>query len=226
MVFCLSLDFGDNIVYNIENKRRKEMKKFFGEFKKFISRGNVLDLAVGVIIGSAFTAIVNALSNNILKPLINALLSLILGASSLSDVYTFLIKVYLEDGTVDLTNSVYIDWGAFINAILNFIIVAFVLFLIVKCINYVIEKNQKLTKSIEQNVLTKEDKKILKSRGISILDIKKVDEYKKEKSIAIIKKQEEEKKQAEEKAKKEREENPTEIDLLKDIKELLKEKDK
>ena len=47
------------------------MKKFFSEFKKFITRGNVMDLAVGVIIGGAFTAIVNALSNNILRPIIN-----------------------------------------------------------------------------------------------------------------------------------------------------------
>ena len=50
------------------------MSKFFGEFKKFITRGNVVDMAVGVIVGSSFTAIVNALSNNILKPLINYLL--------------------------------------------------------------------------------------------------------------------------------------------------------
>ena len=54
------------------------MRKFFQEFRKFISRGNVVDLAVGVIIGSAFTAIVTALSNNILKPIINWVLSLVL----------------------------------------------------------------------------------------------------------------------------------------------------
>lgn len=55
------------------------MKKFFGEFKAFITRGNVLDMAVGVIVGSAFTAIVTALSNNILKPIINWILALCLG---------------------------------------------------------------------------------------------------------------------------------------------------
>ena len=55
------------------------MKKFFGEFKKFITRGNVLDMAVGVIVGGAFTAIVNGLSNNVLKPIINYLLALMLG---------------------------------------------------------------------------------------------------------------------------------------------------
>ena len=56
------------------------IKKFFGEFKKFITRGNVLDMAVGVIVGGAFTAIINALSNNILKPLIDWLLAAIIGA--------------------------------------------------------------------------------------------------------------------------------------------------
>ena len=66
------------------------MKKIFEEFKKFIMRGNIVDMAVGVIVGSSFTAIVNALSNNILKPLINYLLTLIFGANSLSEVYTFL----------------------------------------------------------------------------------------------------------------------------------------
>jgi len=53
----------------------RKMKKFFAEFKKFITRGNVVDMAVGVIVGSSFTAIVNALSNNILKPIINWLLA-------------------------------------------------------------------------------------------------------------------------------------------------------
>jgi large conductance mechanosensitive channel protein len=55
------------------------MKKFFAEFKKFITRGNVVDMAVGVIVGSSFTAIVNGLSNFILKPLVNALLAIIFG---------------------------------------------------------------------------------------------------------------------------------------------------
>ena len=68
------------------------MKKFFEEFKKFITRGNVVDMAVGVIVGGAFTAIVNGLSNNILKPIINYVLFLILGKDSLSEIYTFLHK--------------------------------------------------------------------------------------------------------------------------------------
>ncbi len=112
------------------------IKKFFGEFKKFITRGNVLDMAVGVIVGGAFTAIINALSNNILKPLIDWLLAAIIGGDSLSEIYTVLKPVYDQTtGLLDLTQSIYIDWGAFINAIINFLLIAFVLFCIVKTIN-------------------------------------------------------------------------------------------
>lgn len=112
------------------------IKKFFGEFKKFITRGNVLDMAVGVIVGGAFTAIINALSNNILKPLIDWLLAAIIGGDSLSEIYTVLKPVYDQTtGLLDLTQSIYIDWGAFINAIINFLLIAFVLYCIVKTIN-------------------------------------------------------------------------------------------
>ena len=194
------------------------MKKFFGEFKKFITRGNVLDMAVGVIVGSSFTAIVNALSNNILKPFINYLLALIFGANSLSEVFTFLKKaeVVAEDGTVtvDLANSIYIDWGAFINAIINFIIIAFVLFIIVKLINKMRENNEKIRKA---NKLSAEDKKALKAAGIKRSDKAAVAAFYEEKA----KKAEEEKKAAEEKARLEREANPTTEDLLKQIRDLL-----
>ena len=69
-------------------KKIGAIKKFFEEFKKFITRGNVLDMAVGVIVGGSFTAIVNAMSNNILKPLINWLLAAILGKEGLKGAIT------------------------------------------------------------------------------------------------------------------------------------------
>ena len=144
------------------------MKKFFNEFKTFVTRGNVLDMAVGVIVGGAFTAIVNALSNNILKPLINALLRLILGGEGLSDIYTFLYKAVLEDGTVDLANSIYIDWGAFINAIINFFIIAFVLFLIVKTINNVKDGNKKFKEGVKRYHLDKNEKAELRANGVDV----------------------------------------------------------
>ena len=112
---------------------------FLNDFKVFITRGNVIDMAVGVIVGGAFTAIVNSLSNNILRPVINWILALVLGKDSLSEVYTFLQTAYKTDDTgaqvVDLAESIYIDWGAFVNAIINFLIIAFVLFCIVRVIN-------------------------------------------------------------------------------------------
>ena len=115
-------------------EEKKEKKGFFKEFKEFIARGNVLDMAVGIIIGGAFTAIVNALCNNILKPIINWILAAIFGAHSLTGVFTFLRKVVDAEGVVDLTQSIYIDWGTCINAVINFILTALVLFLIIKAV--------------------------------------------------------------------------------------------
>lgn len=93
------------------------MKKFLAEFKEFISKGNVLDLAVGVIIGGAFSSIVTALTDNIIKPLINCI-----GGADIQ-------------GKIHLVGDNYIDYGAFISAIINFIIMAFIIFLIVKAVN-------------------------------------------------------------------------------------------
>ena len=72
------------------DEEKKEKKGFWKEFKAFITRGNILDMAVGIIVGGAFTAIVNSLCNNILKPIINWILAAIIGTDSLTDVYTFL----------------------------------------------------------------------------------------------------------------------------------------
>jgi len=127
------------------------MKKFFSEFKTFISRGNVMDLAVGMIIGSAFTAIVTALTNGILKPLINWVIYLISGGEGgVEKMYTFLVTQHttevvdgVETTVIDLANSIYIDWGAFLSAIINFVLIALVLFIIVKAMNKVKEEAEK-----------------------------------------------------------------------------------
>ncbi len=133
------------------------MKKFFGEFKTFISKGNVMDLAVGMIIGSAFTAIVTALTNGILKPLINWIIYLISGGEGgVEKLYTFLVTQHttemvdgVETTVVDLANSIYIDWGAFISAIINFLLIALVLFIIVKAMNKVKEEAEKAKTNLE-----------------------------------------------------------------------------
>lgn len=96
------------------------MKKFAGEFKEFISRGNVIDMAVGMIIGAAFTAIIKSLVDDIFNPL----LGLVLG------------KVNLTELKVQLGNTeAYLTYGNFLNAIIIFLLTAFALFFVIKLIN-------------------------------------------------------------------------------------------
>lgn len=131
------------------------MKKFIAEFKAFISRGNIIDMAVGVIIGGAFSAIVTALTSKILMPIVNWALSHIVGGAKL---YTLLPNSKLATdaqiaegaatvvGPDGLTYTVlnYIDWSAFIEAIINFFFVALTLFIILKVVMYVSKKNAEL----------------------------------------------------------------------------------
>ena len=98
-------------------KEIKGIKKFFEEFKAFAMRGNVLDMAVGVVIGGAFTAIVNSLVDQIINPIIGLFFN-----ADFSDV-----GIHVGD--------VMIGVGAFVTAIINFLIVAFVLFVVIKFIN-------------------------------------------------------------------------------------------
>ena len=134
-------------------KRVGRIKSFFGEFKTFITRGNVLDMAVGVIVGGAFTGIVNGLSNYILKPLINWLIALVLGKEGLTGAITMLSEAYMVDESgaqvVDLANSIYIDWGSFISSIINFLIIAFVLFMIVRTMNRIAKAHERMVEGLE-----------------------------------------------------------------------------
>ena len=201
------------------------MKKFFGEFKKFITRGNVVDMAVGVIVGSSFTAIVNALSNNILKPLINYLLAVIFGDGSLKDAFTFLKLVEdPETGLPDLAQSIYIDWGAFINAIINFFIIAFVLFVIVKIINGLRDGHKKMAEDIRDDFPTKEEKRELKKLGIKLHDRAAVKAFLAEKDRQAAEAKAKAEAEAAEKARLDRLANPTTEDLLKEILATLKNK--
>ena len=98
-------------------KEIKGIKKFFEEFKAFAMRGNVLDMAVGVVVGGAFTAIVTALVDDVINPLIG-----------------LFFKADFSSVVIDLGGSS-IKIGDFINSIINFLIVAFVLFVVIKFIN-------------------------------------------------------------------------------------------
>ena len=148
------------------------MKKFFQEFKKFITRGNVLDMSVGVIVGGAFTAIVNGLTNNILKPLVNWILALILDNNGLESAVTILSPAYDAEGALDLAKSIYIDWGAFISAIINFLLIALVLFAIVRAINFA---NSEVARAKTLGgALSKEEIKALRKQGKSRKEIKAI----------------------------------------------------
>jgi large conductance mechanosensitive channel len=118
----------------------KEKKGFIKEFKEFIMRGNVIDLAVGVIIGGAFGSIVTALVSNIIQPLINSVLK---GEIAGTIKLPWVNYSGLDEETMA---TLVINYGAFISAIINFIIIALVIFIMVKAIN----KAQKIGKKEEE----------------------------------------------------------------------------
>ena len=145
-------------------KKNPNKKGFFGEFKEFITRGNVLDMAVGVIIGGAFTAIVTALTSGILQPVINWILSLILPGKGLEAARTILGEaVYttndLGEKVVDWSKTNFIDWGTFISAIINFLLVALILFIIIKAINNVHKAGQEAKAKLEAKAKKEEAEK-------------------------------------------------------------------
>lgn len=110
------------------------------EFKEFINRGSVMDLAVGMIIGAAFTAIVNSLVNDVVMPVI----SMIIGGFDFSNL-KFTIPAYIE-GVEPAT----VNYGSFLQATVNFLIIAFVIFLMVKTLNKMRERAERLTKKNEE----------------------------------------------------------------------------
>lgn len=108
------------------------MKKFFGEFKKFIAQGNVIDLAVGVIIGGAFSGIVKSLVENIITPAISVLTKNI----AFSDLFYALDgNEYTTLAAAQEAGAATINYGLFVQGVIDFIITAFVIFLMVKVIN-------------------------------------------------------------------------------------------
>lgn len=117
------------------------MKKFFGEFKEFIMRGNVMDLAVAVIIGAAFGAIVTALCDKIITPLIQLIIGSIFGKSI--------------DEMTSVLNVGPIEFGAFLSAVINFIIMALIIFLMVKAVNKAMAIGKKKEEE-EEEATTKE----------------------------------------------------------------------
>ena len=200
-----------------------KVQGFFDEFKKFITRGNVLDMSVGVIVGSAFTGIVNGLSNFILKPFINFLLAIILGKDALSELYTMLKPVYDEAGALILEECIYLDWGAFINAVINFFLIAFVLFCLVRMMNNLAKAREKWMDSLDWD----EQKHFIEYRKAGLTKKEALQKCAEEKQRRIAEKEEQERieKENEEKARIEAEEKATaNTRLLEEIRDLLKNK--
>jgi len=110
---------------------------FIAEFKKFISRGNVMDLAVGIIIGTAFTAIVKSLVNDIIMPIVG----LVLGGVNFTHLQVILRKATGDRAPLALT------YGTFIQAIIDFLLIAFVVFILIRSLNKFREKREKVEKA-------------------------------------------------------------------------------
>ncbi|MBQ6213888.1 MAG: large-conductance mechanosensitive channel protein MscL [Oscillospiraceae bacterium] len=134
------------------------MKKFMKEFKEFISRGNVMDMAVGIIIGGAFTTIVNSLVNDVVMPAIGILLA----GVNFTD-----LKWVITPASGDIPEAA-IYYGNFIQNIVNFLIVALVVFSIVKAINKMHKKKEEAPpappKPSDEAVLLGEIKELLEKK--------------------------------------------------------------
>ena len=127
----------------------KKGKGFISEFKDFVLKGNVMDMAVGVIIGTAFAGIVNALTEDFINPVIG-----LLGGA---DVAGEVVIKTLTDGT-----KVTLNYGHFITQVINFLIMAFVLFLLLKMFNKIVEAGKKrLAKEKEEEAAKKSDEVVL-----------------------------------------------------------------
>ena len=125
--------------------RRKKLKEktdgFFGEFKQFIARGNVLDMAVGVIIGGAFGKISTSLVNDIIMPE----LSLLTGGINFDNWKLVLKEAVIEDGEV-VSEAVTLNYGSLLSTVLDFLIVAFAVFLLIKALNAASRKAAELAR--------------------------------------------------------------------------------
>ena len=121
---------------------KEKSKGFFGEFKTFVLRGNVMDMAIGVIIGTAFASIVTALTDDFINPIINSI-----GGAEVK-------------GQLKIWSGQYLNWGHFLTSIINFLIMAFVLFLMLKGVNKLMTINKKKQKD-DDALITKTDEVLL-----------------------------------------------------------------
>ena len=134
------------------------MKKLFKEFAEFINKGNALALAIGVIIGGAFTAIVTAINEQIITPL----LGWAFGGFNLAEagLTTTLSPEKVVDG--ETVPAIVINWGAFIQAVINFLLTAIVLFTIFKIVSMVRETARRAAEKLHEQILKDDDEEVIK----------------------------------------------------------------
>ncbi len=127
------------------------MKKFFGEFSTFIMRGNVLDMAVGVIVGGAFGKISSSLVNDIIMPMVGMLL----GKVNFTDLKIILQQATIVDGTE--VAEISINYGVFIQQIVDFLIISAAVFVMVKTFNKLtsLRKKQEAVEEVKEEVPAK-----------------------------------------------------------------------
>lgn len=193
-----------------------KVKKFFSDFKAFITRGNIIDMAVGVIIGGAFSAIINALVNAVLMPLITTAIPgglegfvTVLNHNAALPTEKTVNTVSYWGITYDKDVVNVMNWGTLINAVINFIIIGFILFIILRVVMNA-KANMEHSKELA-NAFTKEERKAMRAEGKSFKEINKLAEEK-----IAAEKAEKARLEAEAKAN-----AVTEITLLTDIKALL-----
>jgi large conductance mechanosensitive channel len=133
------------------------------EFKKFALRGNVIDLAVGIIIGAAFTTIVNSLVNDLLMPP----LGLVIGGIDFTDFFLTLKGdgSYTTLAAAKEAGAVTLNYGVFLNAVLRFLIVAFAVFLLIRQMNKLVAKKEAAPAPTKQEILLAEIRDLLKQKG-------------------------------------------------------------
>lgn len=196
------------------------MKKFFNEFKKFITRGNVFDMAVGLIIATAFNKIVSSLVNDMIMPLV----TWATGAASLAD-----LSIPLKYGVNAAGETIVtLRWayGNFIQTVIDFLIIAFSVFIMVKVVNVSRDKLKELGEMVikQSKKEVRAEKKAIKQQAK--LENRKFKEMWKEHTQAKIQAQAEAEAKAkaeqERKAAEEKLNNPTQEELLKEIRDLLK----
>ena len=195
------------------------MKKLFSEFKKFITRGNVIDMAVGVAVATAFTAIVTAFTKGFITPL----LTLLTGESDLDEM-----RWVVRDAIVDAEGNIVEDevailWGPFVHAIMDFFIIAMALFIVIKVVASLRDRAEKLHKAA-RNLLTDDDEKAAAAAAEAAAKIEEEQRLAEEKAKAEAEALAEAERLSAEKAKKEEERLARQEQLLQDIRDLLKQK--